>query len=114
VPQGIEMYKGKYIIYSLGNFVFYQPQKHWTQRSFGAAFTFRKERDSTFVKHLDLIPILTGLQPTVVDSGKEWTNIIERTNKLSKGFAKELPTRGLTLQPTSKSRNSGIPQAEKE
>jgi poly-gamma-glutamate synthesis protein (capsule biosynthesis protein) len=45
VPLGVETYKGKLIFHSLGNFVFPQRQRRWTQRGCAAQVTFTKGDD---------------------------------------------------------------------
>jgi len=52
VLQGVESYKGKYIFYSLGNFLFDQ-NKSGTESSLIAAFAFRDKR----IVNVKLIPI---------------------------------------------------------
>jgi len=48
VPYGIEKAGKGYIVHSLGNFVFLQPQNDWAQRSYGVEMIIDK-RDSTAV-----------------------------------------------------------------
>jgi poly-gamma-glutamate capsule biosynthesis protein CapA/YwtB (metallophosphatase superfamily) len=60
VPHGFELYNGKPIFYSLGNFYFNMPSAHagpfahWTQRSFVPKLTFR----GTKLSKLEIIPIV--------------------------------------------------------
>jgi poly-gamma-glutamate capsule biosynthesis protein CapA/YwtB (metallophosphatase superfamily) len=83
VTQGIELYKNKPIFYSFGNFVFYQPQKYWTQRSFMAEFCFSKSDKSINLDKFRLIPVKAGLQPEILDKGEERDKLIQRIEKLS-------------------------------
>ena len=63
VPQGVERRGTSVILYSLGNFVFYQPQHYWTQIGLAAEVTVVKRGDSTRVLEILLHPVAAGLQP---------------------------------------------------
>lgn len=60
VPHGFELYNGKPIFYSLGNFYFNMPKAHsrtfghWTERSFVPRLTFRDDQ----LTKLEIIPIV--------------------------------------------------------
>ncbi len=60
VPHGFELYNGKPIFYSLGNFYFNMPKAHsgpfghWTERSFVPKLTFRGDK----LAKLEIIPIV--------------------------------------------------------
>jgi len=60
VPQPVEMYKGKPILYSLGNFAFWQPFSFETQHSYLAELTL----DNGMVE-LKTIPVNSGWQPSL-------------------------------------------------
>jgi len=83
VPQGIEQYKGKWIFYSLGNFVFLQPQREWTQKSFAVSMKVRKRSGVTSVEDVVLIPLTASNQPSfnVSDSVRE--SLFERLQRHS-------------------------------
>jgi poly-gamma-glutamate synthesis protein (capsule biosynthesis protein) len=83
VPQGIELYKGKLLFYSLGNFVFYQPQHEWTQRSFGVKMAFGKSSGRVMVRSVQILPIRAGKQPEFLERGEEADIIVERIRALS-------------------------------
>ncbi len=84
VPQGIERYKGKLIFYSLGNFVFYQPQHEWTQRSFGVRLGLARSFGKVQVRSVQILPIRTGKQPEMMKEGEEEARlIVERIRALS-------------------------------
>ncbi len=83
VPQGIERRKGKVIVYSLGNFVFRQPFRYWTQRSFAFAAEIVKDSLGTVIARWRCLPVLTGFQPTFLVSGAEADTIAERIRTLS-------------------------------
>jgi poly-gamma-glutamate synthesis protein (capsule biosynthesis protein) len=81
--QGIEMYKGKLIFYSLGNFVFYQPQLALTRFGLGVEFTLKKRGSAVHVEQVRLLPVRAGLQPSLVAGGIEERSFFERLRKLS-------------------------------
>ncbi|MBI3786779.1 MAG: CapA family protein [Ignavibacteriales bacterium] len=82
-PQGVERYNNKLIFYSLGNFVFSQPQYQWTQKAFGVELVLKKQPDGVILDSVRLIPLKAGLQPSFVRSDDEKKNIVERIKKLS-------------------------------
>ena len=83
VPQGIEERKGRYIFYSLGNFVFYQPQHVWTQFGIGVELHVVKTEQTVTVGSLKIIPIRAGKQPSVLLSEEESERIRERLQQFS-------------------------------
>ena len=83
VPYGIEMYEGKYIVYSLGNFVFWQPDRFWTQRSFAFAADLTKDDKGTRVASFRCLPVRSGFQPEFIRDGKEIDVVLERIRTLS-------------------------------
>lgn len=83
VPQGIERYKKKLIFYSLGNFVFIQPQNYWAQVSYGVDLSIRKNSVGTTIESVHLLPIRASSQPHLLDSRADVAKLIERTRKSS-------------------------------
>lgn len=83
VPQGIERYKQAWIIPSLGNFVFYQPQRFWTQVSFGCRFEFSKDSSVVSLKGISLLPLRAGFQPSFNLTGEERGELLKRLQLLS-------------------------------
>jgi len=83
VLQGIERYEGKYIFYSLGNFVFYQPHNYWTQRSVGVKLTIMKREGKTTIDLPRCYPLRAGFQPYLLNEGKEYDKVMERIKALS-------------------------------
>ncbi len=83
VPQGIERYRDGWLVYSLGNFVFRQPQKFWTQRSFGVRWIFRRKEKQTRVTDVDVIPVSAGFQPVETRNDGEKKIILKRLRALS-------------------------------
>jgi poly-gamma-glutamate synthesis protein (capsule biosynthesis protein) len=56
--QWIESYKGKYIFYSLGNFIFDQEFSHETKTWLTVHISLKKESDITSIENISLHPIL--------------------------------------------------------
>ncbi|HWP81167.1 MAG TPA: CapA family protein [Bacteroidota bacterium] len=83
VPQGIERHKGTLIAYSLGNFVFYQPQRHWTQRGFALNVKFRKSLGTTRPVDARIVPLMAGKQPSPMILESERASLLERLQRLS-------------------------------
>ncbi|MGB2867672.1 MAG: CapA family protein [Bacteroidota bacterium] len=85
VPQGIELYKDKLIVHSLGNFVFYQPQFSWTGKSYGLELFLKKDGSGTTISSMRLIPFRPSLQPSQNLGERERTDLLVRVKKLSSG-----------------------------
>ncbi len=83
VTYGIEKKDRKFIVHSLGNFIFYQPQHYWTQRSYGLKFVFEKNDSLTNIDIQKFYPINVSLQTKRLDDSTELTKLFNRTQKLS-------------------------------
>ena len=83
VPYGVESFEGKYIVHSLGNFVFRQPDRVWTQRSFAFAATITKDANGSRISSFRCIPVQAGFQPKFVQDENEIGFILERIRALS-------------------------------
>jgi poly-gamma-glutamate capsule biosynthesis protein CapA/YwtB (metallophosphatase superfamily) len=83
VPYGIDSVRGGYIVQSLGNFVFYQPQREWTQMSYGVLFEFTRSSNGVAVALKRIIPIDTGFQPAPVERPDRRAMIMARAQKYS-------------------------------
>ncbi len=83
VPYGVEREQGKYVVPSLGNFVFRQPDHFWTQRSFAFAAEISKDEHGTRVSSFNCLPVHTGFQPGFVNDKHESDLILERIRTLS-------------------------------
>jgi poly-gamma-glutamate synthesis protein (capsule biosynthesis protein) len=83
VPQGIELYKGGWCVFSLGNFVFNQPQYEWTMKSVGLRWIFDKKGGKVKIKSVTIIPIRTGFQPSESVDERERQDILNRIHRLS-------------------------------
>lgn len=83
VPQGIEERNGRLIFYSLGNFVFYQPQRIWTQTGIGVEIVVARSNGKVSIQDVRIIPVRAGKQPTLILSEAERTALWERLQRLS-------------------------------
>lgn len=85
VPQGVEEYNGGVILYSLGNFAFWQPFDYWTQHSFMAEVTLLP---STGRVEYNPIAINAGWQPRLA-TDKDEVKILQYVAKLSEPLNKK-------------------------
>jgi len=83
VPQGVEQYKGKWIFHSLGNFLFLQPQREWTQKSYAVAVEFVRDSFQVRIDHISLLPVIVSNQPSFEVPGPEREVIEKRLLRLS-------------------------------
>jgi poly-gamma-glutamate capsule biosynthesis protein CapA/YwtB (metallophosphatase superfamily) len=75
VPQPIEIYNGKPIFYSLGNFAFWQPFSFWTQHAYLARITLDKGN----MKY-EVIPVNSGWQPSLLTDSDSINKLMELLN----------------------------------
>lgn len=83
VTFGVQQRGKSIIVHSLGNFVFYQPQHYWTQRSYGIKFLFRKEGDSISMAIDRFIPVNVSMQTKRLTDSAESAKLFRRTQQLS-------------------------------
>ena len=83
VPQGIERYNGSWIFKSLGNFVFYQPQLEWTQKSFGVRLKVEKNNSRVRINAVSVLPLRASRQPSFSLTPLEVEQVRVRLQKLS-------------------------------
>jgi poly-gamma-glutamate capsule biosynthesis protein CapA/YwtB (metallophosphatase superfamily) len=83
VSYGVERYHGKVLVPSLGNFVFYQPQRYWAQRSIGVAFNVLKDSTGTHVTDVRCLPVRCGYQPEFLAPGAEADSVLARVQQYS-------------------------------
>jgi poly-gamma-glutamate capsule biosynthesis protein CapA/YwtB (metallophosphatase superfamily) len=83
VPYGIEETGGRFIVASLGNFVFFQPQNEWTQLSYGVLFQFTKKGKATIVSLKRIIPITVGFQPARITDAVGRKKLLTRMQRYS-------------------------------
>jgi poly-gamma-glutamate capsule biosynthesis protein CapA/YwtB (metallophosphatase superfamily) len=81
--QGIESYRNKLIFYSLGNFVFYQPQRELARLGLGVDVTLVRRGGSVTAEGARLLPLRAGLQPIFDLTGEEGDAFLKRLRKLS-------------------------------
>ncbi len=83
VPFGIEKKGKSFIVHSLGNFIFYQPQHYWTQRSYGVKFLIEKNDTAATVVLSQLYPVNVSMQTKRLTDSLEYSKLIRRTQQLS-------------------------------
>jgi poly-gamma-glutamate capsule biosynthesis protein CapA/YwtB (metallophosphatase superfamily) len=83
VPNGIEMYHGCWIFHSLGNAVFHQPQRYWTQRSFAVLLNLEKRNGQKKISSIELIPFHPSYQPSTDLNNEETLELMNRIQMLS-------------------------------
>jgi poly-gamma-glutamate capsule biosynthesis protein CapA/YwtB (metallophosphatase superfamily) len=105
VLQGIERYRGKCILYSLGNFVFGSMSRS-ADRSMIARITLNGRRQTMEVIPLNVLNSEVRFRPMVL-TGKQGDEVIQRLNQLSAPFGSRIIAReGRYLQ-------ENMPMAEK-
>lgn len=83
VPYGIEAVHGGLLVPSLGNFVFRQPARYWTQRSYALSVTIVRDSLGTRVEGYQVLPLLAGLRPTFVLREDDRDAITRRARAMS-------------------------------
>lgn len=81
--QGIESYHGKLIFYSLGNFVFYQPQRELALTGLGADMTLVRRNGKVEVDRVRLLAVRAGLQPAFTLTNEEEESFFLRLKRIS-------------------------------
>jgi poly-gamma-glutamate synthesis protein (capsule biosynthesis protein) len=81
--QGIEWHNKTLLLYSLGNFVFYQPQLEWTQMGLGVEFVLARHDSIVKIEQARLMAVRAGLQPTFALSEIEKQAFFQRLRRLS-------------------------------
>jgi poly-gamma-glutamate synthesis protein (capsule biosynthesis protein) len=83
VPNGIEIYRDCWIFHSLGNAVFNQPQRYWTQKSFAVLLNLQKRNGQKNISSIELIPFRAGYQPRTDLSAADTQELLDRIQSLS-------------------------------
>jgi len=84
VPLGIHRYNDAWIFSSLGNFVFYQPQRYWTQYGIGVECEVEKDRNGNCtITSIELWPVKAGYQPKFSMTQVESEKLFQRIRALS-------------------------------
>lgn len=81
--QGIESYHGKLIFYSLGNFVFYQPQRDLAMFGLGVDVGIARRSGKISVDRARLMAVRAALQPTFTLTKTEEEFFFRRLKRLS-------------------------------
>ena len=89
VPYGWERRGKKLIVHSLGNFVFRQPGKFWTENSYAVAMVLKKGSDFTRIDSVRCLPVKCGFQPAFLPPGPDADRVLERVRTLSIGVSEE-------------------------
>lgn len=96
VLQGIQEYKGKYIVFSLGNFVFGGNKNPNDKDSMILQLMLYFENDELVDTYLRIVPVFISskkdrndYQPTILE-GEEKVRVLKRINKYSKNFQYEI------------------------
>jgi poly-gamma-glutamate capsule biosynthesis protein CapA/YwtB (metallophosphatase superfamily) len=84
VPNGIEFYNGCFVFHSLGNAVFNQPQRYWTQKSFAVLLNLAKRNGQKEISSIELIPFRSGYQLNTNLNSTDEKDLMDRIQKLSK------------------------------
>ena len=82
--QGIEIYNGKLLFYSLGNFVFYQPQFEWARFGLGVDVSVARNGRTVGIEQVRLLPLRAGLQPAFRLTAGEKQMYFSRLKKMSR------------------------------
>ncbi len=83
VPYGIGVIRGKYAVYSLGNFVFRQPARYWTQRSFAFAADIVRDSTGARITSFRCLPLECGLQPKFLPGDGDGAPVLQRIKSQS-------------------------------
>lgn len=94
ILQGIEVYKGKAIVYSLGNFVF--THKNRESQDSGIAIVTFDEQGLAAVRFL---PAFTDDGRTILETGEDYDRILANMNSLSAEWDTSLDPLGYVMLP---------------
>jgi len=83
VPYGIVKVGQGIAAHSLGNFVYNQPQRYWTRRSFGLSVAFTRTGSRTMIEDWSVLPARAGNQPVFLPAGAEADTTQARVRALS-------------------------------
>lgn len=83
VPHGIEQYHGGWIAHSLGNFVFRQPGRFWTEHSIALSLTFERTTHGRGISDVRILPVRSDFQPEFLEQGPAYDRVLARVRALS-------------------------------
>lgn len=87
VPYGVEMAEGRLVVHSLGNFVFRQPSRFWTQRGLAVGVELVKDSTGVRIDSVFCLPVSAGFQPRFVPPGSaDADTTVRRTARFSRGI----------------------------
>jgi poly-gamma-glutamate synthesis protein (capsule biosynthesis protein) len=89
VPYGLERRGTGLIVHSLGNFVFRQPGRFWTENSYAVAFVLEKGSDFARIGSVRCLPVKCGFQPAFLPPGPDAERVLDRVRMLSIGVSEE-------------------------
>ncbi len=94
VPQGVELYRGKPVVYSLGNFVFYPFKNPVTHDTLILEATFQQDGFTS----LSLLPARGGDSQPYLPSGREAEGLLSLLGQLLAEFGTPFETRDGKIQ----------------
>ncbi len=83
VAWGVEEYRGHLIFRSLGNCVFYQPQRRWADVGLAAELVWTRRDGRVVLRSARFQPLRTGFQPTRDVSPQRQRALFERLRRRS-------------------------------
>jgi poly-gamma-glutamate capsule biosynthesis protein CapA/YwtB (metallophosphatase superfamily) len=90
VPYGYEGRGDRLAFHSLGNFVFRQPQRMWTQYGVAVSATLIKDAAGSRIAGVRCLPVRAGFQPVFLGPGEEASRVLERVRRLTTPIDREL------------------------
>jgi poly-gamma-glutamate synthesis protein (capsule biosynthesis protein) len=89
VPYGIEVRGRGIAVHSLGNFVFKQPGRFWTEHGYALSCTLTRAGGAANVGEIRILPLRAGFQPVFVTERDEFQKVYDRVRTLSQQQAWE-------------------------
>lgn len=87
VSYGVEVEGGRVIVHSLGNFVFRQPSRFWTQRGLAVEVEVTKDSTAAAISSVRILPVRAGFQPEFLPAGSpDADTTLRRTARFSRGI----------------------------
>ncbi len=83
VPYGVEHYRNAWIVHSLGNFVFRQPGRFWTEHGIAISVTLTLREGKRQMEGFRILPVRSDFQPTFLKPGAAFDKVRARVRALS-------------------------------
>ena len=83
IPYGIEEGEKGIAVHSLGNFVFFQPDRYWTRFSYAVSVSIVRDDRGTRCEGLRCLPLKADFQPEFLTAGEDSVKIMKRILALS-------------------------------